>query len=198
MFGQPYKGVFAAGAADQKESSSPDEALLQLVAQNRSGGSSQPAVKAVTPEQKAQLETYLQHPNVQAYLSIIANAEGATYDTLITRERGKSRRFSDYSRYPGEVSGRYQIVPNTYRNLTEKLGVDDFSPHTQDLMATQKLLERGVIDQILRGDVLGTLGSASKEWAALPQGPGRGSYYEGQPAISSDKMLQLFDLCRSP
>lgn len=88
--------------------------------------------------------------------------------------------------------------PRTYGELKRQFGTDDFSPRTQDLMALQKLKERQVLDQVLKGDVLGTLEHASKEWAALPKGPGQGSYYLGQPAISSDELLRLFDLYRSP
>ena len=132
----------------------------------------------------SKLETDLRNPNVQAFLSTVAQAEGATYNTRY----GKGT-FSDYSHFPTyrdahTPSGRYQITADTYRRLSAKLGLTDFSPHTQDLMAAQLLAERGAMGPLLSGNLDAALSGASVEWAALPKGPNSSNRYPHQPYMS--------------
>jgi muramidase (phage lysozyme) len=151
----------------------------------------------------AALERHLQNPNVQAFLSLIATTEGETYDSLYgDRPAGRRRTFADFSAFPGQgadraASGRYQIQPATYNDLSARLGLTDFSPHTQDLMAVQRLIDRGALGPLLKGDLAGALGGASQEWASLPQGPGGRNRYP-QPYVPYGRVHDLFDLYRSP
>lgn len=161
------------------------------------------APDGLTPEQRrTQYESLLQHPNVRAFLNTIAQTEGATYDTLPDLP-GKPKKFSDYSRFPlegsgGTASGRYQILRPTYDYASRALGVSDFSPHTQDLMAVYLLDHRGALEPLLRGDLNAVLPGASREWASLPKGPGLGNRYPGQPFMASNDVSSIFDLNRSP
>jgi muramidase (phage lysozyme) len=77
-------------------------------------------------------------------------AEGADYDSLYgDLLKGRWRTFSDYSRFPYRhgitASGRYQINAGTYHDMSVKLGLTDFSPHTQDLYRDAEDAESAVI-----------------------------------------------------
>ena len=95
------------------------------------------------------------------------------------------------------ASGRYQILKGTYGDASQALGLDDFSPHTQDLMAMYLLDRRGALDPLLRGDPDAVLPGASREWASLPQSATEGSYYY-QRFTPYDRVWSIFDLNRSP
>jgi muramidase (phage lysozyme) len=144
------------------------------------------------------LETNLKNPNVQAFLSTIANTEGATYNSLRNARDGSKRTFDDYARYPGETSGRYQIIPTTYAGLRAKLGRDDYSPHTQDLMAIQRIIDRGAMPSLLSGDLDAVLPKVAPEWASLEKGRGAGNAYKAQHYVPYDRIRAIFDLNRSP
>jgi len=82
--------------------------------------------------------------------------------------------------------------------LSAKLGLTDFSPHTQDLMAAQLLVERGAMGPLLSGNLDAALSGASLEWAALPIGPNLPSRHRDQPYMPYDKLRSTFELDRSP
>jgi len=126
----------------------------------------------------AQLQADLKNPDLQAFLATIAYAEGGSYDLLFGGET-----FDDYSGFPNyganpSAAGRYQINATTYDQLSSLLGLADFSPNTQDLMATELLSQRGSLSFILSGDFDSALTGASRTWAALPQGPGLPNRYD--------------------
>jgi len=165
-----------------------------------------PASGQVTPEQMATLETHLKHPNVQGFLSLVANTEGATYNSRFgDRLGGRRKTFDDYSQYPdggpaNDPSGRYQFNPNTYDDLSRKLGLTDYSPHTQDLMAVQRIIDRGAMPSLLAGDLDAVLPDVAPEWASLPQGSGAldMSFYKKQHTTPYAEVRRLFDLYRAP
>lgn len=111
-------------------------------------------------------------------LDTISRAEGANYDTLYG---GKT--FDDYTQYPEgtNAAGRYQIQPTTYADLSDRTGLTDFSPHTQDLMAAELLQEKGAMAPLLAGDFDTAIFHAARAWASLLQGPGLPGYYSGSP-----------------
>ena len=160
-----------------------------------------------TPEQRrATYESLLQNPNARAFLNTVAYAEGADYDSLPYDRPLRPRKFTDYTQYPlndpnhagPTPSGRYQIVRRTYGDASKALGLDDFSPHTQDLMAMYLLDRKGGLDPLLRGDLDSVLPLAAPEWASLPQGPGQPNYYPGQPYKSYDDVSSAFERNLSP
>jgi muramidase (phage lysozyme) len=80
--------------------------------------------------------------------------------------------FSDYSTHPPMIgihspAGAYQIVRKTWKDIGEELGLTDFSPHTQDLIATRILSNKGAISLIESGHAE-AVGLAKGTWAALP------------------------------
>jgi muramidase (phage lysozyme) len=101
------------------------------------------------------------------------------------------RRFSDYSAHPniGErigagpnegkfstAAGRYQITNSTWKNIAPRMGLEDFSPQSQDLAGWGLAQGRygAGLDQDLASMDPATLGQVgkklSKEWTSLPGG----------------------------
>jgi RHS repeat-associated protein len=124
----------------------------------------------------------LQDKRVKGFLDVTAQAEGGAYDVQFG-----GGKFTDFSKHPGKgaqastAAGRYQIVEDTWLGLSKVLGVSDFSPGTQDLMAAKLLQQSGAAKCLLKDDLDGALYAASRTWAALPQGPGLGGRYPPQP-----------------
>ena len=90
-------------------------------------------------------------------------------------------------------AGANQIQKDTWNVIADKLGLADFSAHSQDLAAVSLIDNRHQLENVESGHFLDkSLPSLSKEWAALPQGPGKGSYY-GQPSMPFDVLKVHYD-----
>jgi muramidase (phage lysozyme) len=151
-----------------------------------------------TPEARRLLDNraLLRHPNMQAFLKAIALAEGGGYDFRYGAVQGRRDdpwRFSDYSTHPGvgrggkvTAAGMYQITRPTWREMSARMGLSDFSPATQDLAAVDILRSVKADADILRGDLEAALDKASRRWAALPRGKGCTGRYPPQPSIAFD------------
>jgi muramidase (phage lysozyme) len=143
----------------------------------------------------AENKEHLKNSNVKAFISAIAAAEGGDYDLKYGGVKGKKNdkwKFSDFSTHPGAGSdgkttaaGMYQINSATWKEMGAKMGLSDFSPQTQDLLAVEILRTIEVIDDIVAGDLTPALSSASRRWAALPQGTGKTGRYP-QPYMPYD------------
>lgn len=132
---------------------------------------------------RAQYESYLALPQVRAALDTIAWAEGGKgYNTLFGGATFESRGYG-YSSHPGAqgfynsawnttAAGRYQIVWSTYKVLAPGLGISDFSPHSQDVLALAEANAKGGLSNIVAGNfeaALEDLGRGGRcAWAALP------------------------------
>jgi muramidase (phage lysozyme) len=66
------------------------------------------------------------------------------------------------------AAGRYQLLARYFDPYKKLLGLHDFSPAAQDAIAIQQIKERGALDDIDRGDVVGALRLVSNIWASLP------------------------------
>ncbi|GGF16741.1 hypothetical protein GCM10011611_23140 [Aliidongia dinghuensis] len=147
---------------------------------------------AAASSRLALLDRYLKSPNVRAFLDTIAEAEGGKYNNLYG---GKT--FDSYARFPGAAghspAGRYQITRATYDGLSQRLGLTDFSPATQDYMAVQRLVDRGAMAPLLAGDMDGAITAAAPEWNALPQGPGKANRMAGQPYVRYERIKQIYE-----
>lgn len=137
-------------------------------------------------------DKYLNNANVKAFLGMIIWAEGGGYDFKFGAIDGKNNdkwRFTDYSTHPGPGSdkhttaaGAYQITKDTWKDHgIESMGLSDFSPHTQDLIAVDKLRRMNAIDALVDGNFAIAMRQASYPWAALEQGSGLGNRYPKQP-----------------
>jgi muramidase (phage lysozyme) len=145
----------------------------------------------------------LENKNVKAFLQAIAEAEGGGYDFKYGAVKGKKNdpwRFSDFSTHPGAgfggsttASGMYQITKDTWQDHgINAMGLTDFKPDTQDLIAVDMLDSMGALDKIKDGDVAGAMPMAARKWAALPQGPGLANRYPPQPYVTYEKFIQSY------
>lgn len=149
----------------------------------------------------AENQKYLKNTNVKAFISAIAAAEGGDYNLKYGGVVGKKNdkwKFTDFSSHPGAGSdgrttaaGMYQINRATWQEMGKKMGLTDFSPSTQDLLAVEILRTIGAIDSIGAGDIETALSKASRRWAALPQGPGKTGRYP-QPYMEYDDYVAAY------
>lgn len=139
--------------------------------------------------QRAQNEELSKNANVKALLGAIAWAEGGDYHAKFGYAWAPGNwSFKDESTHPGAgyggkttAAGMYQITIDTWKDHgIKRQGLNDFSPHTQDLIAISRLRSVGAIDPIVAGDFKQAMQAASKPWAALEQGPGLGNRYPKQ------------------
>jgi muramidase (phage lysozyme) len=146
---------------------------------------------------------FLKDKNVKAFLQAIADAEGGGYDFKYGAVKGKKSdpwRFTDFSKHPGAgyggkttASGMYQITKDTWQDHgVNVMGLTDFMPETQDLIAVDMLRRMNVIDKIKAGDIAGSMPKAAGRWAALPQGPGLANKYPPQPYVNYDHFLDAY------
>ena len=146
---------------------------------------------------------YLTDPNVSAFLKAIALAEGGGYDFKYGAVKGKKNdpwRFTDFSTHPGAgyggsttAAGMYQITIDTWRDHGGKaMGLTDFTPETQDLIAVDLLRSLNVLDKIKEGDIAGSMMKAATKWAALPQGPGLANRYPPQPYVDYEDFAKSY------
>ena len=139
-------------------------------------------------ELRAQAEAMLKDQNFSDFRDLIAVSEGGTYNRLFGfDDQGKPRYFSDFSKFPdspakyqkadgtiGESNdaGRYQININTYNRLAKSLGITDFSPRSQDIIANALILENSKASKALQaGDIGAAVSALNKVWVSLPGGP---------------------------
>lgn len=154
-------------------------------------------IKSSKEQRLAENREYLKNVNVRAFLQAIADAEGGGYDFKYGAVKGKRTdpwRFTDYSTHPGPgyggittAAGMYQINKATWQDHGERrMGLTDFTPETQDLIAVSMLRGLGVIDKIMGGDIEAGVSQASRQWAALPMGRDQGGRHN-QPYVKFER-----------
>ncbi|MBV5323370.1 paar repeat-containing protein, partial [bacterium] len=127
---------------------------------------------------------------------------GGEYDFKFGAVKGRKKdpwRFSDFSTHPGTgkggvttAAGLYQITKPTWHDHGENgMGLTDFTPETQDLIAVSILRRRGVIDKIKEGDIEAGVSQASRQWAALPMGRGQSGRYK-QPYVQFEHFEAVY------
>lgn len=151
-------------------------------------------IKPTKAERLAENKEYLKDPNIHAFLKAIAEAEGGGYDFKYGAVKGKRNdpwRFTDFSTHPGPgfggkttAAGMYQENIDTWREMSSNMGLSDFMPETQDLIAVEILRVINVADKIKSGDINAALGKASRRWSSLPQGKGQPGFYPKQPSVT--------------
>ncbi|MEX3853192.1 paar repeat-containing protein [Paraburkholderia sp. BR10923] len=119
----------------------------------------------VASRQKTRLEEneeYFKDANVKAFLYMIGKSEGGDYHAKYGWYPGNTTwTFTDESTHPGPgkdghttAAGLYQINRAAWTEHGKKaMGLDDFSPHTQDLIAVEDVRLHNVIDLVIAGDI---------------------------------------------
>lgn len=138
-------------------------------------------------------------PQERALLGTLAHAEGANYNTIFgggtfDPSKGHPDRVVRTSGYASAAAGRYQFMPDTWREWAPKAGVDvkDMSPDAQDRVALSLIYgKRGVKpEEVAKGLTPQLLNKLAPEWASLPTLEGK-SYYN-QPVKSFDELSQVY------
>ena len=156
-----------------------------------------------TPESRLEANReLLKNENIKAFLAAVAAAEGGEYDFKFGATKGRKNdpwRFTDFSTHPGPgcdgkttAAGRYQIKKKTWKAHASGMGLTDFSPDTQDLIAVDLLVQQKAIEAVKVGDLETSLKRVSTIWAALPEGKGLTGHYDGQPHVTYEQFAAAF------
>ncbi|WP_134677526.1 glycoside hydrolase family 24 protein [Ectopseudomonas khazarica] len=130
--------------------------------------------------------------NVLAFLDMLAWSEGTDHSRQRTRDKGYDvivggALFEGYADHPRKLvplpqlgikstaAGRYQLLSRYYDAYKQKLGLRDFSPLSQDLIALQQIRERRAVPDIQAGRIPEAIEKCSNIWASLP-GAGYGQH----------------------
>ncbi len=102
------------------------------------------------------------------------------YNVLVSSTWLKPLLFSPYDDHPRRLihlgahlqstaAGRYQTLERNYDFYRAKLGLEDFSPESQDLIAWQQISEcRGAVAAIDGGDLTPAVSAVRHLWASFP------------------------------
>lgn len=132
------------------------------------------------------------HPNLAAFLDMIAWSEGTDHPKQATMDRGYDvlvggKNFTGYLTHPrvlvdlprlkikSTAAGRYQLLARFYDAYSKSLKLADFSPRSQDLIAIQQIRERRALPVIEAGKFTEAVLLCKNIWASLP-GAGYGQH----------------------
>ncbi len=122
--------------------------------------------------------------NLRAFLDMIAYSEGTASDPdggyrtmfghrLMNSYADHPRQLFTFTNSRGEqlktsAAGRYQFLQGTWDELRAKLGLQDFSPASQDAACIELIRQRGALDDVKAGRVALAISKCAKTWASLP------------------------------
>jgi muramidase (phage lysozyme) len=131
------------------------------------------------------------HPNVAAFLDMIAWSEGTDNGRQPTRDRGYDvlvggELFASYQTHPRKLvrlrpglcstaAGRYQLLARYFDYYSALLRLTGFAPIVQDKIALQQIRERGALPVIEKGDFAMAISMVNNIWASLT-GAGYGQH----------------------
>lgn len=128
-------------------------------------------------------QQYLNNPNVRKLLDVIASAEGVRhgYNTIFGNERfgnlsahpnvRKSFKQTDGKTNFTTAAGRYQFLKGTWDDLSRQYGLKDFSPQSQDIGAIALIMQKGALNDVLKGNYSSAIQKLGRTWASLPSSP---------------------------
>lgn len=124
-----------------------------------------------------------------AFLDTIARSEGTStspwtkndgFDVIVGGVNSP-HIFTDYSRHPGilvtvredpllksTAAGRYQLLFHYWQAYCKILGLSNFEPLSQNLIAIRQISERGALSLIEAGNIQGAVQKCSNIWASFP------------------------------
>lgn len=130
--------------------------------------------------------------NTKNFLDLTAWSEGTStskitkdngYDVIVSGVDGQ-HRMTDYSAHPfangrpaivinhaglkSTASGRYQIMLETWKEVSAHLGLKDFSPENQDAACVELLRRRKALPAIQQGNIEAAICLCHNEWASFP------------------------------
>lgn len=138
------------------------------------------------------------NPQRKAFLDMLAWSEGTDNGRQPTKNHGYDvivggSLFTSYVDHPRKLvtlnprlkstaAGRYQLLARYWDAYRKQLGLNDFSPTSQDAVALQQIKERGALPLIDRGDIRQAIDRCSNIWASLP-GAGYGQFEHKADAL---------------
>lgn len=133
---------------------------------------------------------------VKSFLKFIRYAEhGRESDVVYRQIFGNTQTFSDMSKHPNirvtawgrtsTAAGAYQILFATWQEAVDKGIVRDFTPASQDKIATWKLQTRHALLHVQKGDIEHAIPLLRKEWTSMPGA--------AESKISMKQAKELFD-----
>ena|SRR6185312_3560261 len=141
--------------------------------------------------------------NLGAFLTMVATSEGTEhigdhgYNCIVGSTRQNPHLFLSYSDHPrlnvqlrpdlfSTAAGRYQILERYFDAYKAKLRLQDFTPSSQDAIATQMIREQHALADVEAGRFDQAVAKCSNIWASLP-----GNLY-GQHQNSLTDLRALF------
>lgn len=134
----------------------------------------------------------------KAFLDMLAWSEGTDNGRQPTKNHGYDvivggSLFTCYADHPRKLvtlnpklkstaAGRYQLLARYWDAYRKQLGLNDFSPTSQDAVALQQIKERGALPLIDHGDIRQAIDRCSNIWASLP-GAGYGQFEHKADAL---------------
>lgn len=133
------------------------------------------------------------HPNLKAFLDMLAYSEGTDHPRQRTRDRGYDvivggSLMDSYADHPRKVvdlpklnikstaAGRYQILSRFWDVYRRQLGLSGgFTPANQDRVALQLIGECNALADIEAGRIADAIRKCRSRWASLP-GAGYGQH----------------------
>lgn len=125
--------------------------------------------------------------NLAAFLQMIAVSEGTRdipggdngYRVIVGSTPQKPSLFDSYADHPrvhvrlsstlySTAAGRYQILERYFDAYKKQLTLPDFSPASQDAIATQMIRERGALPDVEAGRFDAAISRCANLWASLP------------------------------
>lgn len=175
-------------------------------------------LSGLTDRGKQALEA-LKNPNVRAFLDSVAVAElgdeaaakggyGYRYGDVSGKEtfdpntlKQHPEQFVSKWGLKSNATGRYQVVQHRDAKVWDeekgRLGLKDFKPQSQELLAVSRMMYRGILDEVKKGNVAGVLRrsghmDASSEWASIQGNP----YGQGTVGGKRSNFLSNFEKFR--
>ena len=124
----------------------------------------------------ATVENLAANPSIMKFIHTLSGAElhstfnpSTSYYVVNGGQTVNSLTAFPTSTGGSSAAGAYQTLLATYKAESSRLGLHDFVPRTQDLIAIDLLNQSGGAAALVRGDLPTAINDASRIWAALPQ-----------------------------
>ncbi|UUE38314.1 glycoside hydrolase family 104 protein [Pectobacterium aroidearum] len=186
-------GNFFTSSEDARMMESPDAFLRKKWERENPGVPYNGQYGGVTPYQaylkqnSGNIGDALNNPNARSYLDAISRAEGTSgymnsgYHTMfgggqIASLADHPRQLKDFQQTDGtwnktSAAGRYQFTQKSWDEAAAALGLNDFSPQSQDMAALWLIQRAGQLDNVLNGDFMTATNNLGGVWASLPSSP---------------------------
>jgi lysozyme len=133
--------------------------------------------------------------NLAAFLLMIQYAEG-TYGVNAYRTLYGGSLFHSFHQHPNTAitkwgitstaAGAYQFLYSTWTILVKDVGLNDFTPASQDKAAIELIRSKGALPDVLQGKIAEAVFKCRKVWASLP-----GAGY-GQNEKNIESLLRFY------